>query len=256
MEEDPGERTPALGGSGGPSLRAHSSSPRRVPLFERASARWWNPQFRSPSLEAQYWKCSFPQLRFVLLSASVLQLASFAFFRDRFRTGLVYISFVCVAWTIYLAIFDKAGFQHWVREKGEYGEALIRDQSLSFSLPSIPFSLIGKFDVTPMFPADCCCSDCGVSGYAVFHAVLVSVSAVLHADFVPLHLPHLSGHAPDILVGLEVDLHDAGRQPRHQLPGSRIAPGQSHEGAARPTSPFAEGFYEVSLHANRWVASH
>ncbi|ETN78434.1 adenylate/guanylate cyclase catalytic domain protein [Necator americanus] len=95
MEEDPGERTPALGGSAGPSVRAHSSSPRRVPLFERASTRWWNPQFRSPSLEAQYWKCSFPQLR------------------DRFRSGLVYISFVCVAWTIYLAIFDKAGFQHW-----------------------------------------------------------------------------------------------------------------------------------------------
>ena len=23
----------------------HSSSPRRIPLFERASARWWNPQF-------------------------------------------------------------------------------------------------------------------------------------------------------------------------------------------------------------------
>ncbi|EYB95514.1 hypothetical protein Y032_0159g3308 [Ancylostoma ceylanicum] len=96
MEEDPGERTPALGGSAGPSVRAHSSSPRRVPLFERASARWWNPQFRSPSLEAQYWKCSFPQLR------------------DRFRSGLVYISFVCVAWTIYLAIFDKAGLQHWL----------------------------------------------------------------------------------------------------------------------------------------------
>ncbi|KAJ1367192.1 hypothetical protein KIN20_028054 [Parelaphostrongylus tenuis] len=96
MDEDPGERTPALGGSGGPSLRAHSSSPRRVPLFERASTRWWNPQFRSPTLEAQYWKCSFPQLR------------------DRFRSGLVYISFVCVAWTIYLAIFDRAGFQHWL----------------------------------------------------------------------------------------------------------------------------------------------
>ncbi|KAK5973183.1 Guanylate cyclase domain-containing protein [Trichostrongylus colubriformis] len=75
MEEDPGERTPALGGSGGPAVRAHSSSPRRVPLFERASARWWNPQFRSPALEVQYWKCSFPQLR------------------DRFRSGLVYISF-------------------------------------------------------------------------------------------------------------------------------------------------------------------
>ncbi|KAE9417941.1 hypothetical protein Angca_007328 [Angiostrongylus cantonensis] len=100
MEEDPGERTPALGGSGGPSLRAHSSSPRRVPLFERASTRWWNPQFRSPSLEAQYWKCSFPQLR------------------DRFRSGLVYISFVCVAWTIYLAIFDRASFQHWLTAAG------------------------------------------------------------------------------------------------------------------------------------------
>ncbi|PAV84984.1 hypothetical protein WR25_08931 [Diploscapter pachys] len=96
-DEAAGERTPALGGSrGGASVRAHSSSPRRVPLFERASARWWNPQFRSPTLEAQYWKCSFSQLR------------------DRFRSGLIYIALVCIAWTVYLAIFNQAGLQHWI----------------------------------------------------------------------------------------------------------------------------------------------
>ncbi|CAI4229040.1 unnamed protein product [Auanema sp. JU1783] len=101
MEEEPGERTPALGGqkapdrpSRVPSMRG--SSPRRIPLFERASSRWWNPQFRSPSLEAQYWKCSFSQLR------------------DRFRSGLIYISFVCVAWALYLAIFDRASIHHWI----------------------------------------------------------------------------------------------------------------------------------------------
>lgn len=33
----------------------HSTSPYRIPLFERASARWWNPQFASPLLETQYW---------------------------------------------------------------------------------------------------------------------------------------------------------------------------------------------------------
>lgn len=96
MDDDVGERTPALGGSCGPSVRAHSSSPRRVPLFERASARWWNPQFRSATLEAQYWKCSFSQLR------------------DRFRSGLIYIAVVIAAWTLYLALFDRTFIQHWV----------------------------------------------------------------------------------------------------------------------------------------------
>ncbi|CAB3403497.1 unnamed protein product [Caenorhabditis bovis] len=103
MEDEIGERTPALGGSGtggggggGLSVRAHSSSPRRVPLFERASARWWNPQFRSATLEAQYWKCSFSQLR------------------DRFRSGLVYIALVILAWSVYLALFDRSSIQHWV----------------------------------------------------------------------------------------------------------------------------------------------
>ncbi|CAD6192954.1 unnamed protein product [Caenorhabditis auriculariae] len=43
-----------------------------------------------------YWKCSFSQLR------------------DRFRSGLIYIAVVCFAWAVYLAIFDRAGFQHWV----------------------------------------------------------------------------------------------------------------------------------------------
>lgn len=76
--------------------RAHSSSPRRIPLFERASARWWNPQFASAILETQYWKCSFPLLR------------------DRFRSGLIYIMLTCGLWMLYVLIFDEAALHHWV----------------------------------------------------------------------------------------------------------------------------------------------
>jgi hypothetical protein len=75
--------------------RAHSSSPRRIPLFERASARWWNPQFASPTLETQYWKCSFPLLR------------------DRFRSGLIYILICCLSWMLFLWLFDQAHGHHW-----------------------------------------------------------------------------------------------------------------------------------------------
>uniref|UniRef100_A0AC34F731 Guanylate cyclase domain-containing protein n=1 Tax=Panagrolaimus sp. ES5 TaxID=591445 RepID=A0AC34F731_9BILA len=87
-------------GSSGHTLaeqaRAHSSSPRRIPLFERASARWWNPQFASAILETQYWKCSFPLLR------------------DRFRSGLIYIMLTCGLWMLYVLIFDEAAYHHWV----------------------------------------------------------------------------------------------------------------------------------------------
>uniref|UniRef100_A0A914XTM0 Uncharacterized protein n=1 Tax=Panagrolaimus superbus TaxID=310955 RepID=A0A914XTM0_9BILA len=88
-------------GSSGHTLaeqaRAHSSSPRRIPLFERASARWWNPQFASAILETQYWKCSFPLLR------------------DRFRSGLIYIMLTCGLWMLYVLIFDEAAYHHWVK---------------------------------------------------------------------------------------------------------------------------------------------
>ena len=92
--------------------RTHSASPRRIPLFERASARWWNPQvgrfaclqttsreylqFASPILETQYWKISFPLLR------------------DRFRSGLIYIAITCVLWILYLSIFGNATLSHLV----------------------------------------------------------------------------------------------------------------------------------------------
>ncbi|KAE9556006.1 hypothetical protein FO519_000752 [Halicephalobus sp. NKZ332] len=86
-------------GSSGHTLaeqaRAHSSSPRRIPLFERASARWWNPQFASATLETQYWKSSFPLLR------------------DRFRSGLIYIILTCILWMGYVLIFDVALIHHW-----------------------------------------------------------------------------------------------------------------------------------------------
>ncbi|CAD5210753.1 unnamed protein product [Bursaphelenchus xylophilus] len=84
------------GASGGNVDSRHSASPRRIPLFERASARWWNPQFASPILETQYWKCSFPILR------------------DRFRSGLVYIAMTCLSWMIYLKVFDFDQLSHWV----------------------------------------------------------------------------------------------------------------------------------------------
>uniref|UniRef100_A0A9J2Q4E6 Adenylate cyclase N-terminal domain-containing protein n=1 Tax=Ascaris lumbricoides TaxID=6252 RepID=A0A9J2Q4E6_ASCLU len=94
-------RTPVANGSSGHHTIAdmahgRSMSPRRIPLFERASARWWNPQFASSTLESQYWKCSFPQLR------------------DRFRSGLIYVCLTCILWIIYLQIFDHADLVHWV----------------------------------------------------------------------------------------------------------------------------------------------
>ncbi|CAK5079689.1 unnamed protein product [Meloidogyne enterolobii] len=91
----------ANGSSGGRNtacveVRARSSSPRRIPLFERASARWWNPQFASPTLETQYWKCSFPLLR------------------DRFRSGLLYILICCLSWLLFLWIFNQTQLFHWL----------------------------------------------------------------------------------------------------------------------------------------------
>ncbi|KHN78186.1 Adenylate cyclase type 9 [Toxocara canis] len=99
-EHDPA-RTPVANGSSGHHTIAdmahgRSVSPRRIPLFERASARWWNPQFESSTLESQYWKCSFPQLR------------------DRFRSGLIYVCLTCILWIVYLQIFDHADLVHWV----------------------------------------------------------------------------------------------------------------------------------------------
>ncbi|GMS89568.1 hypothetical protein PENTCL1PPCAC_11743, partial [Pristionchus entomophagus] len=92
MDDADEERTPALA----EEARAHSMSPRRGPVFDRVSQRWWNPQFRCPTLEAQYWQCSFPQLR------------------DRFRSGLIYISIVCLTWCIFLTLYGRAGAIHWV----------------------------------------------------------------------------------------------------------------------------------------------
>uniref|UniRef100_A0A0N5AKW5 adenylate cyclase n=1 Tax=Syphacia muris TaxID=451379 RepID=A0A0N5AKW5_9BILA len=73
-----------------------SSSSKHVPMFERASERWWNPQFSTPTLEAQYWRCSFPQLR------------------DRFRSGIIYICLTHLLWLIYLNIIEKAKYGYFV----------------------------------------------------------------------------------------------------------------------------------------------
>lgn len=64
--------------------------------MERASARWWNPQFASPTLETQYWKCSFPLLR------------------DRFRSGLIYILLTNLLWMLYFCVFGQVNKYHWV----------------------------------------------------------------------------------------------------------------------------------------------
>ncbi|VDD91807.1 unnamed protein product [Enterobius vermicularis] len=62
---------------------------KHTPLFERASEKWWKSQFSTPALEAQYWKCSFPQLR------------------DRFRSGIIYICLTHLLWLLYLNIIGK-----------------------------------------------------------------------------------------------------------------------------------------------------
>uniref|UniRef100_A0A0N4ZNA6 adenylate cyclase n=1 Tax=Parastrongyloides trichosuri TaxID=131310 RepID=A0A0N4ZNA6_PARTI len=72
-----------------------TSSPHNSPLFERASARWWNPQFDSTILETEYWNCSFPLLR------------------KRFRLGLIYILLTSSMWMTYLRIFLQDTFIHW-----------------------------------------------------------------------------------------------------------------------------------------------
>ncbi|KAF7633992.1 hypothetical protein Mgra_00006620 [Meloidogyne graminicola] len=56
----------------------------------------WNPQFASPTLETQYWKCSFPLLR------------------DRFRSGLLYILICCLSWLLFLWIFNQTKLYHWL----------------------------------------------------------------------------------------------------------------------------------------------
>lgn len=83
-----------------PLQRSRPSISTKIPLFERASARWWNPQFASASLETQYWKCSFPQLR------------------DRFRTGLIYICLTCALWIVYYKIFGDPTVVHWLTASG------------------------------------------------------------------------------------------------------------------------------------------
>uniref|UniRef100_A0A183D0L6 Protein lifeguard 2 n=1 Tax=Gongylonema pulchrum TaxID=637853 RepID=A0A183D0L6_9BILA len=104
-------------------LQTHgrSVSPRRLPLFERASARWWNPQFASTALETQYWKCSFPQLRdrfrSGLLAAATLFLISlgmflFTLFSIHYQRFYMPTSFLCIfiLCTITLLIFsDTSG---------------------------------------------------------------------------------------------------------------------------------------------------
>lgn len=52
----------------------------------------------------------------------------------------MYISFVCVAWTIYLAIFDKAGFQHWVRVMELEGQCEVELSNFNLH-PEFPFVL-------------------------------------------------------------------------------------------------------------------
>ncbi|VDN08341.1 unnamed protein product [Thelazia callipaeda] len=81
-------------------IHDRSMSLSHVLLFDRVSRRWWNPQFTSAALEAQYWKCTFPQLR------------------DRFRSGLIYICFSCILWIVYLEIFDHASMAHWLVSAG------------------------------------------------------------------------------------------------------------------------------------------
>ncbi|KAK0416611.1 hypothetical protein QR680_012590 [Steinernema hermaphroditum] len=78
------------------SARQHTSSPRRrLPAVIEKSWHWWNPRFESTALEAQYWKCSFPQMK------------------SRFRMGLFYIALSCIFWLTYLTILNQHTIQLW-----------------------------------------------------------------------------------------------------------------------------------------------
>ncbi|XP_076468117.1 adenylate cyclase type 9-like [Babylonia areolata] len=56
---------------------------RGLVLFERASGRWWNPEFDSPTLEKELLRHYFPHTR------------------RRFQYALVYIILACVAWAVF-----------------------------------------------------------------------------------------------------------------------------------------------------------
>jgi adenylate cyclase 9 len=76
-------------GSSGTQRRLSGCCPA---LFERASRAWWDPHFDSEILEGQYLNSSFPQIRL------------------RFQCGLLYLSFISLAWSIYFALSKTP---HW-----------------------------------------------------------------------------------------------------------------------------------------------
>ncbi|XP_038042618.1 adenylate cyclase type 9 isoform X1 [Anas platyrhynchos] len=73
----------AAGGGGGPGLRRQKKLPQ---LFERASAKWWNPKFDSTNLEEACMERCFPQTQ------------------RRFRYALFYIGVACLLWGVYFGV--------------------------------------------------------------------------------------------------------------------------------------------------------
>ncbi len=61
-------------------------------LFERASTKWWSPQFDSKFLETQYWKSSLPRTT------------------RKFQFGLSYLLGLCLMLAVY---FPVTRTTHW-----------------------------------------------------------------------------------------------------------------------------------------------
>ena len=79
-------------GAGGRGGRRGSSGGCCPLLFERASTKWWSPQFDSKFLETQYWKSSLPRTT------------------RKFQFGLSYLLGLCLMLAVY---FPVTRTTHW-----------------------------------------------------------------------------------------------------------------------------------------------
>ena len=82
-------RSPAKNRYKGTQLAGETDSTKRLLMFERASKNWWSPQFDSAILESQHEKNYF-QL-----------------YRRRFRSALVYVIIVSLAWAVFFAVMSR-----------------------------------------------------------------------------------------------------------------------------------------------------
>jgi hypothetical protein len=91
-DEDDDPRRRRASQAPGTSLASTAPPPRRrgsscCPLlFERASTKWWSPQFDSQFLETQYWKSSLPRTT------------------KKFQFGLAYLLGLCLMLAVYFPV--------------------------------------------------------------------------------------------------------------------------------------------------------